>query len=85
MNIDITNNELIISISTDNLIHAITHSPDYGLSSIEITDKSEFLQGILEELLREDETGATPVHEMFDKAANLAIENGCEGVKLGDY
>jgi len=37
---------------------------------------------MVEALGEEDEEGATPVHRLLDRAAQVAIENGCEGVDL---
>lgn len=81
LEIDVVNDKLTISIGVPLLLHAIIHSPNYGLSNIKITDQSEFLREFISELLNEDESGANIIHEMFDKAANNAIENGCNGVE----
>lgn len=84
MNVDVIKDELIIRIKVKDLLHAITHSPDYSLSHIIVTNKEEFMKELVCELQSEDETGATIIHRMFDEAANNAIENGASGVEYDE-
>lgn len=81
--------ELVIRIGTDALLHAVTmsdHWPvDYkGESLATITDRALFVQEIADELQRGNEQGATPVHLLFDEAAEAAMEAGTLAVEVRD-
>ncbi|HAM58565.1 MAG TPA: hypothetical protein DCQ64_25400 [Candidatus Rokubacteria bacterium] len=52
-----------------------------GLSLYRVADVNAFAEAIVEELDREEEDGATPVHRLFDGAMEEAVENGCEGIE----
>jgi hypothetical protein len=84
----IENGKLVISIGLNELAFAATHGPYFfGAGNPEfeeprVTDVNVFADAILDELLAEQEDGTTLVHEMFDKAAERAVENGCEGIEL---
>lgn len=49
-----------------------------------ITDARKFAEEIVLQLNQEEEDGTTPVHRMFDKAANEVIEYGTESIKMPD-
>lgn len=72
---------LKISIGVDLLCHAVTHGPGM-MSEAEVTDRDAFVRAIVDELLRDEEDGTTPVHRMFDAAAEEAVEQGAEGVRF---
>ena len=84
LDIQIIDEKLVISIGIDALFHAISFSPNYGLSDLLFTNKNDFLNAVIDELRTEDESGATIIHNMFDEAANNAVENGCDGVEFRD-
>lgn len=81
--------ELVIRITTDTLLHSVTLGEqwptDYkGEPLATIVDRPLFVQDIIHELLREDEQGATPLHRLFDQAAEDALEAGSGAVVLRD-
>lgn len=49
-----------------------------------VTHTKTFSDAVLSELQDEEEDGTTLAHLMLDQAIDRAIENGAEGVKLGD-
>lgn len=85
LDVNIENGILSISIGVDALVEAVQanpHSNFFGLvESMKVTDNDAFAEAILFSLQEEREDGATPVHIMFDRAAEHAIEQGCDGVE----
>ena len=78
----ITDGILNISIGVDLLVHAVTNGSDFWDEvSLKVTDNDLFVAAIAHELELEQEDGTTLVHLMFDKAAENAVENGCEGIE----
>lgn len=78
----ITDGILNISIGVDLLVHAVTNGSDFWDEvSLKVTDNDLFVAAIAHELELEQEDGTTLVHLMFDKAAENAAENGCEGIE----
>lgn len=72
---------LNISIGVDLLVHAITQGSDFWPEDeLTVTDADVFASEIARELESEQEDGTTIVHLMLDKAAENALNNGCEGV-----
>lgn len=75
---------LQLSIGVDTLKHAVQMNPEYsrpdGESAVTVTDADLFAKGVLDALQEEAEDGTTLAHMMLDKAAEMAIENGTEGV-----
>lgn len=55
----------------------------------EVTDAHAFAKDFVAELNREEEDGTTPIHAMFDRAFDEAVENGADGIeeieRLEDY
>jgi hypothetical protein len=47
-----------------------------------VIDPEMFAQDLVRELNDEDENGATRIHKMFDRAIEVAIEQGAEGVEI---
>lgn len=82
LKVEIVDGVLNISIGVDLLIYAITHGSDFWPDDDElvVTDPDVFAAEIARELENEEEDGTTLVHRMFDKAAETAVDNGCEGV-----
>lgn len=77
--------ELVIRITTDTLLHAVSMSDHWpvdgqGQSLVTVTNRALFVQEIADQLQRENEQGATPVHLLFDEAAEEALEAGSEAV-----
>ena len=84
LEIDIIKGRLVISVGVETIGHAISLSPyimrfEDG-EEPQITDPDLFAKEIVRELDRESEDGTTLIHLALDKAAERAIENGCEGV-----
>lgn len=85
LNVEIKDGKLQIIIGIEALVYGITNGStffDYYLDDIIVTDQNEFAQAILEQLNAEEEDGSTMVHRMLERAAEKAVENGCEGVEL---
>ena len=78
----IKNDQLMISIGIDTLQHACELGRRYGCGDIEVTNQEQFLSGLINELLREDEGGGTLIHRAFDSGINEMLENGEHGVDL---
>lgn len=80
----IEGDQLVIRITTECLLHAVTCSPewpiDYKGAPISIQNGTLLIQEIIHELQREDEQGANQMHRMLDQAAQDAINNGSEAV-----
>ena len=90
LTVEVTGDELRISIGISTLAWAAEHSPDERLCwydadsgeylSFPVTDELRFAKDVVDELLTEDEEGTTAVHLMLDRACLNAIENGSLGV-----
>lgn len=52
-----------------------------ALEDFKITDVNKFAEGLCVELNDEDDDGTTPIHLLFDKAIEEAINMGAEGVE----
>ena len=74
--------QLKINIGVDLLQHACEIGRAYGVGDIKITDRKEFLNGLVRELEREDADGGTLLHRAFDSAVSEMLENGEPGVDL---
>lgn len=79
--------EVVIRIDVDTLCHAVTMADnwptdDKGESCATIVDRPLFVKELMNELQRENEQGATPLHFLFDEAALAAIETGSEAVEF---
>jgi hypothetical protein len=48
---------------------------------LKVTDADLFARELIRELNDEDETGATPIDRMFDKAIAQASEQGAQGIE----
>lgn len=91
LSVKIEDEELVIRVGISILCKAVRQCQviDYAVmeadgdeSVVEITDEAVFANAILDALNEEEEDGSTPVHRMFDAAANEAIEQGCEGIEF---
>ena len=74
--------DITIKIPRSYLRHAITISEDMPEGS-RVTNTKVFSDAVLVELEREQEDGSNPIHLMLDAVINEAVEQGCEGIKLG--
>jgi hypothetical protein len=79
--------ELVIRINVDTLCHSVTMGDNWpiqgdGTSGATIVNRELFVKDLIGELLNENEQGATPLHFLFDAAAEALIENGSEAVEL---
>ncbi len=81
LKISLENDVLNISIGTDVLKASIESGYlDVSCSGeFVITDKKAFLTDFVNELKSEDESGATPLHRLFDTVALESFENGGAG------
>ncbi len=70
--VEIVDGVLTISIGVDTLVKAV----DLGDDSIVVIDPHAFAADILSVLNDEAEDGTTPVHLLFDAAAQRAVEDG---------
>ncbi len=83
LKVEIIEGVLKISIGVDLLVHAVTHGADFWPENeLVVSDNDEFAAAIAQELENDcfQEDGTTVLHVAFDKAAELAVENGCEGI-----
>lgn len=79
--------ELVIRITLDTLCHAVTMADNWpthgdGTSMATIIDRPLFVKELINELQRDNEQGATPLHFLFDDAALALIEAGTESVEF---
>lgn len=75
--------DITIRIPRAALRHTVAMSEEYPEGS-RVTHTKTFSDAVLSELQDEEEDGTTLAHLMLDQAVDRAIENGAEGVKLGD-
>lgn len=86
LGVKIVDGKLTIEIGVSALCHAVTHSPYLAQfdGGFEISDEEALVEAICLTLLDEKEDGSTLVYRMFDKAAENAIEDGCDGIEFED-
>ncbi|MBI9092598.1 MAG: hypothetical protein JEZ12_25560 [Desulfobacterium sp.] len=85
ISIETVDGQLVVSAHVGTMIQAFKWCSNYMTQFDEheyTIDETVFAREIMGELLSEEEDGTTLIHEMFDKAAARAIENGCEGVEF---
>lgn len=70
--------ELRISVGVDVLPTIIESS----FPGAEVNDPDSFAIEIMERLTQEADDGTTLVHEMFDRATDLAAEDGCASMSF---
>jgi hypothetical protein len=75
--------DITILIPRSYLRHAVTIMEDMPEGS-RVSNTKQFSDAIATELEREDGDGSTAVHLMLDAVINEAVENGCEGITLGE-
>jgi len=84
----IEGDQLVIRITTECLLHAVTCSSQWPVdeagSPISINNGPLLVQEIIHELQRGDELGANPMHHLFDEAALAALDNGSEAVDYNE-
>lgn len=79
--------ELVIRVTLDALCHGVTMGDNWpmqnnGESGATIVDRDLFVKELIGELQRENEQGATPLHFLFDEAAEALMENGSEAIEF---
>ena len=79
--------KLVISIGVNTLASAAErcerfYDGEKDRYTLKVTNKAKFAREIARALQAEEEDGTTPLHVLFDDAAEAAVEDGCEGVKL---
>lgn len=84
LNTEIVDGQLVISIGTDTLLHALEIGRPHGFGDITITDRDLFLKELVRELNAESEDGSTLIHRVLDKAVSNTLENGALGVEYDD-
>ena len=82
LTVEVKEDVLLISIGTEILCHSCEVGRRYGIGDIKITDKNQFILSLVRQLESEDEDGSTLMHEMFDGAVTVMLENGELGVDL---
>lgn len=81
LQIEIVDGRLVISIGVDLLVGAVLECPAIDSGEFEVADVDVFAREIAIELEAErSDDGTNLVHQAFDRAAELAIEDGCDGV-----
>jgi len=80
LQIEVVEGRLVISIGVDLLIGSAIEVPAIDGGELVVTDADAFITAIVDELEAEEGDGTTLIHHALDKAANNAIDNGCEGV-----
>ena len=84
--IEITNNaagDITIKIPRSYLRHTVAVHDDLPEGS-RVTNTKIFSDAVVSEIKREQEDGTNAIHLMLDEMINEAIEQGAEGVKIGD-
>ena len=82
----IEDGNIVIRVPVESLPRVIEGSWATGNLDVryKIVSLDEFAKDLTSELNREEEDGSTPVHRMFDKAINDAIEAGAFGIEEHD-
>lgn len=75
--------DIIIRIPGGVLRTALRYSEEMPEGS-RVTNTAVFAKEVVWTFMDEDEVGESLLTRMIDDAMNEAVEQGCEGVKLGD-
>ena len=75
--------DITIKIPRSYLRHAVTISEEMPEGS-RVTNTKVFSDAVLWQLELESEDGSNSIHLMIDAAIIEAVEQGCDGIKLGD-
>ncbi len=86
LSVKIADGKLVISIGINVLCFSAEncerfYDGDRDKYTLKVTNKRKFAGEIVRALEREEEDGTTPVHVLLDNAFEVAMEDGCEGVK----
>lgn len=88
LKVELVDGRLVMSIGIDFVARLTTSEINdmsggaYSDSQVKLTDATTFADAIVGALLYESDDGSTCVHRMLVKAADEAIEGGCEGVEI---
>lgn len=78
----IENGAIVIRLQIDALASAVDGMcSHFHVEPMRVTDPVKFAKGVCYALNDEEEDGTTPVHLLFDKAFEKALEDGSEGVE----
>jgi hypothetical protein len=88
LEVKVGDGQLVISIGIDTLVWALRHGDDFLKYDEErnvylgyrVTDAVGFAKDVAHVLDREDEVGTTPIHLLFDRAMDSAINDGSVAV-----
>lgn len=83
LSVKIEDGQLKISIGIA-LLAFVVQGSDQWPEEFQITDIRDFAKSMIRRLQDEEEDGTTPVHRMFDAAADQILEQGDDGVDEGD-
>lgn len=83
LSMEIAAGKLVISIGVEALAIAIEGGPMFEEGTA-VTDPDVFAREVLTALQDEDEEGTNLIHRAFDGAAEVAAENGAEGITFPD-
>jgi hypothetical protein len=76
----IEGDQIVFRVPIGYLPEIAAGAPDGGT----VTDANAFARDLVVELNREDGDGLCPFHRMFDAQVAEAINQGAEGVEIGD-
>ncbi len=81
LRVEITDARVIVSIGFDALIAGVEEADFWDAELLEVSDANAFASAIAHALEDdEDENGLTPLQAALDRAAQVAVEEGCDGV-----
>lgn len=79
----IEDGSIIIRVSLENLPGIVEGgwAAGYRDTRWKLTDTEAFARDLVHELNREEEDGTTPIHRLFDKAIDDAVDQGADGIE----
>jgi len=83
LTVEVEDGQLKISIGIALLAFATQTALDFP-PDFKINDLRDFAKSMVGQLQRQEEDGTTPIHRMFDAAANEIMEQGDDGIEEGD-
>lgn len=85
LNVHIENDQLVISVGTEYLLNYLQGHYLYNLGEpILIPDENAFLKEFTDYILKEEEDGATMIHQMFDDVFSDMAEQGADTLEFGE-
>lgn len=82
----IEDGQIVIRLPIENIPTAVDGAADLGTldAPFKVIDPQAFAQDLVSTLNDEDEEGTTMIHKMFDKAFNIAADQGAAGMADAD-